>query len=234
MNKRIKILGALVGVVGIAFLGLAAFTALQVKAGEDALQQFSAAQNVTLEYNEDGVLTDRGEVAGAEAILTLLEDDWGYNVKASELNPSDPLVNTASEYMYQMALIAHHTLTGSAEVVLTEDVEYNGETFPAGTYTVDADGKYWADFDRMHPLEGAARAQIWSPTAHGLIAELGVGSVTASTLQLGYGVAGLIAGLGVVFILIGSGLAWAAAGDKKTVALSEAPAIETIDEPVNA
>jgi len=234
MTKRFKILGALIGVVGIAFLGLAGFTALQVKAGSDSLQAFSSAQNVQLTYNEDGVLVDRGEVAGAEAILSLVEDDWGYNIKASELDPADPLVNTASEYMYQMGLIAHHTLTGSAEVVLTEDVEYNGETFPAGTYTVNADGKYWADFDRLHPLEGAARAQIWNPTAHGLIGELGVGSVTASTLQLGYGVAGLIAGLGVVFILIGSGVAWAASGDKKKAVLKEAPAIETIDEPVKA
>uniref|UniRef100_UPI003514F061 hypothetical protein n=1 Tax=Euzebya sp. TaxID=1971409 RepID=UPI003514F061 len=47
--------------------------------------------------------------------------------------------------------------------------------------------------------------------AHGLFGELGVGTVTASTLQLGLGVAGLLAGLGLTFIATGAGLVWAAA-----------------------
>jgi hypothetical protein len=232
MKSRIKILGAFLAIVGLAFIGVAGFAYSKVKAGNDSLQAFSAAQNVTLTYNEDGQLVDRGTVEGAQGILDLLQNDWGYKVVDSELNPNDPLVNTGSEYMYQMAMVAYHTLHSSAEVTLTEPVDYNGKTYPAGTYTVDADGKYWADFDRMNPLEGPARAQIWSPTAHALIAELGVGSVTASTLQLGLGIVGLIAGLGVVFIVIGAGLFWVVAGDKKV--LKDAPAIETIDEPVNA
>jgi hypothetical protein len=36
-----------------------------------------------------------------------------------------------------------------------------------------------------------------------------------------------------VFILLGLGLVWAAAGDKKRPELKEAPAIETIDETVS-
>jgi hypothetical protein len=110
--------------------------------------------------------------------------------------------------MYQMATVAYHTLHGVQTIVLDEDVEYNGEVFAAGTYEFPVDGRYWADFNREHPLEGPARAQAWTGVAHALIAELGVGTVTASTLQLGLGVAGLFAGLGFTLILSGAGLVW--------------------------
>jgi hypothetical protein len=232
MIKRFKVLGVVLAVVGLGFIGGGVFAYTQVQAGYDSLEKFSAAQNVVLTYNEDGQLVDRGEVEGAQAILSLLEDDWGYQVKASELTADDPLVNTASEYMYQMALVAYHTLHSTQTVTLTEDVEYNGTTYTAGTYEFDVDGRYWADFDRQHPIEGAARGQAWTATAHALIGELGVGSVTASTLQLGTGVAGFMAGVGAVFVALGLGLVWAAAGDKKRPALKEAPAIESIDETV--
>lgn len=225
MIKRLKWVGAAMALIGLGFIGVGAFAALQVKAGDESLQAFSAEQDVTLSYNEDGVLVDRGTVEGAEAIKDLVENDWAYNLKDSEMDPNDPLVNTGSEYMYQMGLVAYHTLHGTSTVVLEEDAEYNGETFEAGTYEVPTDGRYWADFDRMHPLEGPARAQAWSPTAHALIAELGVGSVTANTLTMGWGVAAIAAGLGVTLILLGGGLAWVAAGaDKKDQ--KEAPANE--------
>ena len=45
--------------------------------------------------------------------MGLLTDDWKYPVVESDLDPSDPLVNTASEYMYQMATISFHTLHGT-------------------------------------------------------------------------------------------------------------------------
>jgi len=210
MVTKLRIVGAVLALAGIGFLGAAVYAFSEVQAGQNSLQKFSEAQNVTLSYNEDGQLVDRGEVAGAEAILDLLENEWGYKVVASELDPNDPLVNTGTEYMYQMALVGHHTLSGSTTVVLDEAVEYNGETFEAGTYEVAADGKYWADFDRMHPLEGPARAQIWNPTAHALFGELGVGSVTASTLKLGLGIVGMIAGLGALFLALGGATFWIA------------------------
>ena len=47
---------------------------------------------------------------------------------------------------------------------------------------------------------------------HGLIAELGVGTVTHSTLQMGLAMAGLFAGVGLVFMLAGGGLIWAGRG----------------------
>jgi hypothetical protein len=46
--------------------------------------------------------------------------------------------------------------------------------------------------------------------AHALVGELGVGTVTASTLQMGLGMSGLFAGVGFAFILAGLGLVWAA------------------------
>ena len=52
--------------------------------------------------------------------------DWSLTSKPAcrraELNPNDPLVNTASEYMVQMATIAHHTLDSVQTVVLDKDV----------------------------------------------------------------------------------------------------------------
>ena len=208
MTSRLKGLGIVIALIGIVFVAGGAFAFLKVQEGTASLQAFSAAQGVELSYNEDGQLVDRGETAGADAIMALLTDDWGYPVAAAELDPNDPLVNTASEYMYQMATVAYHTLHGTQTIVLEEDVEYNGEVFAAGTYEFPIDGRYWADFDRQHPLEGPARAQAWTGVSHALIAELGVGTVTASTLQLGLGVAGLFAGLGFTLILSGAGLVW--------------------------
>ncbi|HET7736758.1 MAG TPA: hypothetical protein VFK52_12330 [Nocardioidaceae bacterium] len=209
MTRRLQSVGIVLAIIGVAFLVAAGVAFTKVQAGYDSLEAFSAEQNVQLSYNEDGKLTDRGETEGAEAIMSLLEDDWKYPVVDSELDPADPLVNTASEYMYQMATIAYHTLHGTQTVVLTEDTTYNGEVFKAGTYEFDIDGRYWTDFDRSHPIEGAAREQAWSGTAHGLIGELGVGTVTASTLQLGMAVSGILAGLGLTIILAGLGLVWA-------------------------
>ena len=210
MRKRLQTLGIVLAVIGLGFIvgGFVAFSKAQ--AGYGSLQKFSAAQNVQLSYNDAGELTDRGETAGAEAIMSLLRDDWGYPVVAGDLDPADPLVNTATEYMYQMATIAYHTLHGTQTVVLDQAVEYNGETFAAGTYEFAVDGRYWTDFDRMHPIEGPAREQAWSGTAHGLIGELGVGTVTHSALQIALGIAAVLAGIGATLILTGLGLLWIA------------------------
>jgi hypothetical protein len=218
MASRLKILGYVLAAIGLIFIAGGVFAYTKVKAGADSLQAFSAAQNVTLSYNDEGELVDRGTVEGAQAILSLLEDDWEYPVVSSELDPDDPLVNTGTEYMFQMATIVYHTLHGTQTVVLTDDVEYDGETFPAGTYEVAVDGRYWTDFDRSHPLEGPAREKAWTGTVHGLVAELGVGSVTASTLQMGMGVAGLMGGIGLTAVFAGLGLAWVAGGQASPAA----------------
>lgn len=135
MNTRLKIVGLAMVVAGFVFIGVGGYTYTKTQEGATALRAFSAAQNVTLAYNDQGQLTDRGTAEGAQGILSLLENDWGYTVDPSELNPNDPVVNTASEYMYQMATIAYHTLNGTQTVVLAEDVTTSdGTVYKAGTY----------------------------------------------------------------------------------------------------
>ncbi len=209
MAKRLRIIGVVLSLFGLGFLIAGGVAYAMTQDGFDSLQAFSEAQGVELSYNEEGQLVDRGTTEGAEAILTLLTEDWGYPVVESDLDPADPLVNTATEYMFQMATIGYHVLHGTQNVTLTADAEYNGELFPAGTYEFAVDGRYWTDFDRMHPIEGAARGMAWSGTTHGLFGELGVGTVTYSTLQLALALAGLFAGVGISLIVAGIGLFWA-------------------------
>ena len=59
--------------------------------------------------------------------------------------------------------------------------------------------------------------KIWTGTALALIGQLGVGSVTASTLQIGLGVASIMAALGGVLVLFGLGLVWAASAATEKV-----------------
>ena len=102
---RFNQLGKLMVVMGILFVLGAGFAFYKIQEGYGSLQAFSVAQNVVLKYNEQGQLLDRGKPEEAQKIMRLLTEDWGYPVVESELDPNDPLVNTASEYMYQMAVI---------------------------------------------------------------------------------------------------------------------------------
>ena len=240
LKKPMGLLGLFLIVVGIGYFVGAGVAYSKVQGGYTSLQSFSEVQNVQLNYNEDGQLVDRGEVEGAQAIRSLLEDDWGFPIVESDLDPGDPLVNSATEYMYQMATIAYHTLHGTQTVTLTEDAltgddglatEYdcNGEMvevptpFPAEGVTCDfkVDGRYWTGFDRSVPVEAAARDKAWSGTAHALVAELGVGAATHSTLQLALGVAALLAGLGVVCTVMGAAFLWETSRRNKMEALKD-------------
>jgi hypothetical protein len=228
-KKPLGLLGIFLIVVGIGYFVGAGVAYSKVQGGYGSLQSFSEAQNVQLNYNEDGQLIDRGEVEGAQAIMSLLEDDWNFPVVDGDLDPNDPLVNTATEYMYQMATIAHHTLDGTQVIVLTEDdiaaaieneqlapdgtyegvvAAYQGQVLEPAAYEVPVDGRYWTGFTRTDLLDGQARDQAWSGTAHALVAELGVGAATHSTLQLALGVAALLAGLGVVCTVMGVAFIW--------------------------
>ncbi len=248
-KKPLGLLGIFLIIVGIGYFVGAGVAYSKVQGGYDALQSFSAAQNVELSYNEDGDLVDRGEVEGAQAIMVLLEDDWGFPVVSADLDPNDPLVNSATEYMFQMATIAYHTLNSTQTVTLTEAdltgedgtvaTEYTckAETvqvpdpFPAEGVTCDfaVDGRYWTGFDRMDPVQGQARDMAWSGTAHALVAELGVGAATHSTLQLALGVAALLAGLGVVCTVSGVVLIWDTK-KKMKVATADTAAADPADE----
>ncbi len=219
MNGRLKVVGVIVAVFGLAFLAGGGYAYYKVNQGTQALQAFSAAQNVKLTYNADGQLADaKGDTTEAVAIMGMLTNDWGYSVDKGELNPNDPLVNTTSEYMYQMATIAYHTLHAATTVVLDKDVTAgDGTIYKAGSYEFQNDGRYWTGFDRTNPIEAAARGQIWTPTAHALIGELGVGSATASALQLGLGMAAILGGVGFMFLITGLGLVWVARATTETV-----------------
>jgi hypothetical protein len=218
MKKRLGILGLVLIVAGFAFVIAGGVAYAKVQDGYDSLQAFSETQDVQLSYDESGELIDRGSTEEAAAIMSVLTDDWDYPVVEADLDSSDPLVNTASEYMYQMATIVYHITHGTQTVTLDEAVTTeDGTTYAAGTYEFPVDGRYWTDFDRSNPIEAAAREQAWSGTSHGLVAELGVGTVTHSTLQMGLALAGLFAGVGLVFMLAGGGLIWAGRGKQIVV-----------------
>jgi hypothetical protein len=210
MIARLRVVGLALAVVGILFMGVGAFTYAKTQEGAAALQAYSKAENVNLTYNKDGQLADKaGKTEESTAIMAMLVNDWKFPVVASEFNPNDTLVNTGSEYMYQMATMSYHTLNAKVTVTLPEAVTAaDGTVTAAGDHEFVNNGKYWTGFDRTNPIEAAAREKVWTGTAHGLIANLGVGTVTASALQMGLGIAGLAAGFGGVLLLLGIGLVW--------------------------
>ena len=234
MAQRLRLLGYMLMAFGIVFFVGAGVAFSIYNDGQHSLQSFSEVQGVELTYNEDGQLIDRGTTEGADAIMTMLTDEWGYPVSDREMDASDPLVNTASEYMYQMATVVYHVINGTTEITLNEgqlvDAEGNAITelavgdqvlpvpnpFPAEGWTVEYPngGKYWADFDRTNPADAAARGDIWTGTVHGLVGELGVGTVTASALKIALGMVALLAGLGAINLLLGAGLVWASSANR--------------------
>jgi hypothetical protein len=229
MNKRLQRLGFGLVLIGIAFFAAGGYAYVKTQSGASALGAFSAAQNVKLAYNDQGQLTDHGKTEDAAAIMSLLTNDWGYKVDASELIPNDPIVNTASEYMYQMATITYHTLHAATTVTIPQDVVVDGKVVQAaGTYDFTNTGKYYSGFDRTNPIEGAARDKIWTGTALALIGQLGVGSVTASALQMGLGLAILFALVGGTVILTGLGLVWAT---RPSTEKAKAPAFKPVANP---
>jgi hypothetical protein len=253
-KKPLGLLGIFLIVVGIGYFIGAGVAYTKVQAGYGSLQSFSEVQNVQLTYNEDGELTDRGTVEGAQAIMSLLKDDWNFPVVDGDLDPNDPLVNSATEYMFQMATVSYHTLNGTQTITLTADdiagaieseqlaadgtyngvVEaYQGQVLEPGTYEVAVNGRYWTGFERSDLLDGQARDLAWSGTAHALVAELGVGAATHSTLQLALGVAALLAGLGLVSVVTGAAFVWhtrmneTKSNEPTTSTSTDAPVMET-------
>ena len=210
MNGRLRNLGIVLGLMGLVFMAGGAFVFAKTYEGYNSLQALSAAQNVKLAYNDQGALTDHGDAASAQSILALLRDEWKYPVNMADLNPNDPVVNTATEFMYQMATITEHITTGKQTIVLAQDVTAaDGTVYKAGTYEFAVDGRYFSDFNRANPIEGKARDQAWSPTGLALISSLGVGTATATSLQLGLGISALFAGFGFFALVAGFGLVWA-------------------------
>jgi len=231
LRKPFGLLGVFLIIVSVGYFVGAGVAYSKTQGGYGSLEAFSAAQNVELSYDDNGNLTDRGTTEGAQAIMDLLENDWDFPVVMGSggLDPNDPVVNNSSEYMYQMATIVHHTLTGTQTVNVTADqidaaiesgaldpdgtyngnVEaYQGQVIEPGAYDVPVNGRYWTDFNRTDLLDGPAREGAWSGTTHALVAELGVGAATHSALMLALGIAGLLAGLGVVCLAMGVAFLW--------------------------
>lgn len=213
MRQRLTILGTLMVISGIVGFAVGGYTAFRTMNGANSLAAFSRAQAVSLAYDESGRLTDHGSAETAQKILDLVERDWGYALDRSELDPADPIVNTASEYMYQLGTITEHTLTAKVTVTLPADAKRaDGTVVPAGDHEFQNTGKYYSQFDRTDPVEGAARSMVWSPLALSLIAQLGVGAVTANSLQIGFGLVGVIWGLAGTLFVLGLGILWAIRG----------------------
>src|SRR5687768_18573760 len=66
MIGRLRGLGLILAVFGLLFMAGGAYAFIRTQEGVRSLQAFSAAQDVKLTYNEQGVLVDRGEPAGAQ------------------------------------------------------------------------------------------------------------------------------------------------------------------------
>ena len=137
--------------------------------------------------------------------------------------------------------LAEGDLTGDDGKVATT-FDCNGENvavpvpFPADGVTCDfkVDGRYWTGFDRSIPVQAQARDMAWSGTAHALVAELGVGAATHSTLQLALGVAALLAGLGVVCSVMGFAFIWDTRKKGKLIVPDTIPEALLKDAPVRA
>ena len=132
-NTRIRVLGIFLAFTGLALAGGGfAYGMPQANDGLASAQRMYEAQGVELTYDEEGFLIDRGTREGARNIMDLLVNEWAFPVKASDLDPQDPLVNTRSELMYQYATITYHVLHGEVDVKLTAEqvpITYRGVTY---------------------------------------------------------------------------------------------------------
>jgi hypothetical protein len=107
--------------------------------------------------------------------------------------------------MVQYGIINYHTLHGTQTVVLTEDVEYDGVMYEAGSYDVPVDGRYFSDLDRRHPLEGPVRTQAWSPLGLSLTSTLLNGMNSDYMAGMAHFMSwSIFMGLGFMFALAGA------------------------------
>ncbi len=216
---RVVALVAVVAGLGIAATGFLYGVPL-ADAGLDSAQAMYEDQALTLSYDGAGRLTDRGSPEQAQEILALLRDDWAYPVDASKFDPSDPLVNTREELMYQYAVIVYHVKHGEVTVTLTEahladgPIEFRGVTYSApGDYRI-APEAYYAELDRTHPIEGQLRA-AWSPLALSLTSYLAAGHANQAAGELARMTSLGIGTVGLLIAALGGGTIWAVAEPRR-------------------
>ena len=119
MNGRLQKLGIVLAVMGLAFVVGGGYTLYRTNQGADALQAFSAAQNVTLAYDDQGVLGG-DDPEEAAAIMSLLVNDWGYCGRPERAEPE----RSARQHLQRVHVPdGDHRLShphGSTTVVLDE------------------------------------------------------------------------------------------------------------------
>ena len=69
MIDRLKKLRIVLSIIGLGFIIGGGYAFMKVQEGQRSLNAFSAAQGVSLTYNDQGQLTDRGTTEGSAAIL---------------------------------------------------------------------------------------------------------------------------------------------------------------------
>lgn len=209
--NRTMIVGIVIGVAGLVVAGAGFLYGYpQSRDGLESAQAMYEAQGVTLTYNEQGQLTDGGNVENAQKILDLLEKDFKYPVNHDNLDAKDPLVNTRDELMYEYATITYHVLTTSVPVTLTasdvpityRDVEY---TEP-GTYNITLE-HYYAHLDRTNPIERQLRT-AWSPLAMSLTSALAGAHANQAAGEIAQATTLGMGGIGLLFTLLGVGMIW--------------------------
>lgn len=213
--KRVRILGVLLVVGGLAMAGAGFLYGLRLaNDGLDSAEALYEAQGVTLKYNSDGQLVDRGTPAGAQKIMDLLEQTWRYPIDQKNFDPNDPIVNTRDELMYQYATITYHVLNSTVAVKLTDKdvpITYRDQTYTTnGTYNITV-GKFYAQMNSTNPIEKQLR-ESWSPNALALTGTLATGHANQAVGELAQATSLGIGSIGLVFAGIGSGIIWVTFG----------------------
>ena len=227
MMKRIRTLGIALVIAGLGLAGAGfAYGMPQANDGLASAQAMYEAQGVELSYNDAGQLVDRGTPEAAQNILALLEQDWKYPVNHDNLDPSNPIVNTRDELMYQYATITYHVLHGMQKVTLTAEqvpITYRGVTYAeAGEYEIEV-GEYYANFDRTNPIEAQLR-NAWTPQALAITGTLAAGHANQAAGELAQATTLAIGGIGLLFSAAGGGLVWVSFGQMAPAPVKQRPA----------
>lgn len=215
LRVRVRLLGVFLLLAGLTLAGVGFLYGLpQAEDGLDSAQAMYKEQGVTLTYNEDGELTDRGTPEGAQAIMDLLEKDFDYPVDHGNFDPDDPLIDTRDELMFEYATITYHVLHTAVPVTLGEEdvpITYRDVTYTEpGTYNITLE-HYYAHLDRTNVIERQLRT-AWSPLALSLTSALAgahanqAAGELARMTSLGFG------GLGLLVAATGAAVAWASYG----------------------
>lgn len=226
ITHRLRILGYALVVAGLGTAGAGFLYGLpQATDGLDSAMAMYESQGVSLSYNDDGQLIDRGTPEGAQAIMDLLVKEYKYPVKMSDFDPDDPIVNTRSELMFEYATITYHVLHTTVAVKLTEadvPITYRGVDYTEpGTYNITLE-HYYAHLDRTNPIEGQLRA-AWSPLAFSLTSSLAGAHANQAAGELAKMTTIGIGAIGLLFAASGGGLVWATYGHGRKAAPGPAP-----------